>query len=203
MAVLNKDEALSWKTIFLDTSIIIDYLGPDDKGTPEINDRRIFTKYFIDNLIRKAEADNRKLEFVVSSITISELTRSIREGEDFISVYRNLFETISGVDVVYAAFTPMMAHNLNSRIHEYIPQAELNDFNKNLRDRLANDKVSNARQWIKDDYKIIATAMSTPKVDVVLSNDLRTFLEIANRMQIKAVPLIKSMWQLNLFDEVI
>lgn len=165
-----------WKSILLDTSVIIDYiLDPDRINNNDqwkkniINTHKLF-KYFEDTFT----TDSRR-QLYISAITVSEL----RKLPDGLNVFDFLSQLFNCSEIIFIDYTAEMA----VEIHNYISLP--NDVNINahlskLRKNLAQSGVYHASGWVSDDLKIASSAkFLKPKIDVVLTNDAKTFLPIA------------------------
>ena len=173
-----------WKTVLLDTSVIIDYItDPErivDNATRKnkiIDTHKLFT-YFDESSMA-----GKKRSLFISSITLAEL-RKIESETTIVEYLMNLFNTS---EVFCIDFSTEMAIPIHQHID--IPNDKhLNSFIKELSDDLNRTGVYHASGWVSDDLKIVATAKYfKTRIDAVLTGDTRSFLPLAERFEVPVV----------------
>jgi hypothetical protein len=184
-----------WKYVFLDTSVIVDYLqNPERHGkNPKVQFRIELTQ----KLIRTIAGDkNNRCLIYVSAISVAELLKLVRP-ENAIQEVALLFNTS---DVVFVDFTKSIANFLQRSLEQYLPDGQKHVFIKQLEKELNEKNIMNARQWISDDLKIAATASTIKKLDVVLTSDRKTFFPITEKLEIPCI--VTDDLPLDLFGEL-
>jgi predicted nucleic acid-binding protein len=158
--MLTNFSVLKSKGLFLDTSFILDIFSDSQnpKLSPDIKDRIESCKAILEkvNFINKSpsfpkkeneEKKKNKIPLFISTITIAELTH-INEQ----SALEAQAKLMQAADVTYVNFNYATASLIASK-------TMLNtNFLKQIRSDLQNHGVANARNWIKDDIKILACA---------------------------------------------
>ncbi len=185
-----------WKYIFLDTSVIIDFLQNPEKHTknPKVQKRIELTQKLINNL-GVSNNGNRCL-FYVSAVSLSELIKSSRP-ENIAQEVALIFNTS---DVVFIDFTKSIANFLQKSLENFLPDGQKHTFIKQLEKSLKEQNFNNARQWVSDDLKIAATASTIKKLDVLLTADRNTFFPIAEKLEIPC--LVTDDIPIDLFGEL-
>lgn len=185
-----------WKYVFLDTSVIIDFLQNSEKHAknPKVQKRIELTQKLINNL-GISNNGNRCL-FYVSAVSLSELIKSSRP-ENIAQEVALIFNTS---DVVFMDFTKSIANFLQRSLENFLPDGQKHTFIKQLEKVLNEQNVSNARQWVSDDLKIAATASTVKKLDALLTADRNTFFPIAEKLEIPC--LVTDEIPINLFGEL-
>ena len=170
-----------WKYIFLDTNIIIDLIT-----NPSVHNKNIPVKNRIENthklfsyLRNSTNQKSTDYIFYISAITISELTINIED--------ENLFQYISNLlnsnNVTFVDYTKNIAHNINRKIKDYLPSKDRKSFINELSKKV-DESPFNKRNWIIDDLKIASSAKFLKKLDVVISNDIKTFKPICEVLEL-------------------
>lgn len=185
-----------WKYVFLDTSVIIDFLQNSEKHAknPKVQKRIELTQKLINNL-GISNNGNRCL-FYVSAVSLSELIKSSRP-ENIAQEVALIFNTS---DVVFMDFTKSIANFLQRSLENFLPDGQKHTFIKQLEKVLNEQNVSNARQWVSDDLKIAATASTVKKLDALLTADRNTFFPIAEKLEIPC--LVTDDIPIDLFGEL-
>lgn len=171
-----------WVHIFLDTCIIIDLFVPMDRINqyPEaLKERIIKTK----KLFEFFKASGTSRTFYISAITVGELTKMASDVPND----EMLIELFSSGDVAFVDYTKDIALSINGKLNKYLPDTTINQYVKQKEKELNEQNVFQARQYIVDDLKIIASANYLPKIDVILTSDKNTFLPIAEKFELMAV----------------
>jgi hypothetical protein len=186
-----------WKYVFLDTSVIIDFLQNPERHTknPKVQERIKRTQKLI-NYLGNSNNGNRCV-FYISAVSLSELIKLSRP-ENIGQEVALIFNTS---DVVFMDFTKSIANRLQKSLEHFLPDGEKHKFIKKLEKSLNEQDVYNSRQWVSDDLKIAATAESTVrKLDVLLTGDRNTFFPIAEKLEIPC--LVTDDIPLDLFGEL-
>ena len=185
-----------WKYVFLDTSVIIDFLQNPEKHAknPIVQKRIALTQKLINNL--GASNNGSRCLFYVSAVSLSELIKSSRP-ENIAQEVALIFNTS---DVVFVDFTKNIANFLQRSLENYLPDGQKHTFIKQLEKELNDKNVYNARQWVSDDLKIAATASTVKKLDALLTADKNTFYPIAEKLEIPC--LVTEDIPLDLFGEL-
>lgn len=185
-----------WKYVFLDTSVIIDFLQNPEKHArnPQVQKRIVLTQKLINNL-GSSDKGNKCL-FYVSAVSLSELIKSSRPD----NIAQEIALIFNTSDVVFVDFTKNIANLLQRSLESYLPDGQKHILIKQLEKKLNVENVHNARQWVSDDLKIAATAHSVKKLDVLLTGDKRTFYPIAEKLGIPC--LVTDDIPLDMFGEL-
>jgi predicted nucleic acid-binding protein len=185
-----------WSHILLDTSVIIDYLNDANKikNNEKVKSRILSVQNFLNNILFKTKV---KKYLYVSAITIAELKNMSNK-----SVFRDLVRLFSASDVVVVSFSKQVAELLNAKMRDGVIGSELQQLNKSLERQLKESNVGMAREWIRDDLKIITTALTLPNLDVVLTSDYKTFTPIAHQLEVPCIDMNNPQFSLNLLGEI-
>ncbi len=171
-----------WSRVFLDTSVIIDYLkNPESQAkNPALQRRIIDTQALIKIITALDNEGNTKCRFYVSAITISELTRKSLSD----SVAQDIIQTFNSADVVFVDYTKTIANELQKSLANHLPEEHKREFLRELTKSRAEINSMNARAWVSDDLKIIASSKIVKGLDVILTADKQTFYPITEKMGI-------------------
>jgi len=172
-----------WKSIFVDTGIIIDYCkDPNRFEKNEQEKKRILTVHSLFDYFDKRKENGYNWKLYISAITISELTK----GKSNYSI-EELIELFNNPETTIINYSYKIAKNTLKKISEEDPNS-IKLF-KDLVNTLKNENSSiNARKWISDDLKIAMSALSlNSQIDAVLTNDRKTFLPIAKFLGINVI----------------
>lgn len=185
-----------WKYVFLDTSVIIDFLQNPEKHAknPDVQNRIILTKKLINNL--GVSSNGSKCLFYISAISLSELIKSSRP-ENIAQEVALIFNTS---DVVFMDFTKNIANFLQRSLENYLPDGQKHIFIRQLEKELKVKNMHNSRQWVSDDLKIVATASTVKKLDALLTADKNTMYPIAIKLEVPC--LITDDIPLNMFGDL-
>jgi len=170
---------VDWNNVLLDTSVILNYLKTG-RGTDEQSEKVRFTQRLINYLAAKHEDNkaSKACNFLISSISISEIKHLAKDEE----LVNRIVKALSTPNVEFLSFTRGIALHLNgmlgSLIHDTIAVNELAQSQGLFLDNLAM-----AREWISRDAMIIASAHFR-NVDVILTDDSKTFLTICEKIQV-------------------
>ncbi|AEE48909.1 type II toxin-antitoxin system VapC family toxin [Haliscomenobacter hydrossis] len=172
----------SWRTVFLDTSVIIDFWKDPSRFSKNPTEKKRIEN--IQNVIEFLSAQNEKCRIHISTISISEILKSDLTSK----MAHHLITTFSGSNVVFEEFTVDVAELIHSHILDYLPVGQVNQLIK----QKTTSGVSWGRQWVSDDLKILATALSIKsKLDAVLTSDTHVFAEVAKKMDLPFVDTVK------------
>tara|TARA_R110002096_G_scaffold352864_9_gene546093 strand:- start:1616 stop:2146 length:531 start_codon:yes stop_codon:yes gene_type:complete len=126
------------------------------------------------------EIKGKEYVFYISAITISELSVAI--DTDLLDI---LLILLNSGDITFVDFTKEIAFNLSRNIREQAPDYSINQILSHLEKELKGDnQITNTRNWIDNDFKIVSTAKSLRRLDVVLTADRRTFTPICQKLDI-------------------
>ena len=186
-----------WKYIFLDTSVIIDFLSDASRfdKNPEQKKRIELTHKLFEYFELTSIKEDRYV-FYVSAITISELTKKINDN----NIISEIIQMFSCADVTFVDFTKEIATQISKNIGTYLPNGNLNQLLSRLAKENNDNSIINARNWVTDDLKIIASAKYLKKLDVILTADKNTFIPIAEILELPV--LNTSKLQLDLFENI-
>lgn len=188
-----------WKYIFLDTSIIIDYLK-DAKiySKPENASERqriINVQKLFDDVLPK----NENLVLYVSAITLAEFIKSKRPD----NIISEILEIFYSYEVTIIDFTANIANALQKNLEEYLPLGQKYQFRAKMEEARKKAEPMHAQQWVADDLKIVATAHSRMQkgvLDVVLTSDIKTFIPFATKFELPC--LYSKDIPFDIFDEI-
>lgn len=185
-----------WQHIFIDTSVFVDYFSDPNRYEKNLPvKRRIEITHSVLKTLAEVELpENKKRCVYVSAITISEL-RKLPESDNV----NLLVETLMQHDVIFVDYTKRIATDLLNNLQKYLPDAKKFQFLSHLEKVLKVQNVASARQWIEDDMKIIACAKSLKRVDAILTSDTRTFLPIADAMELPCITMDESNFPQDIF----
>jgi hypothetical protein len=189
-----------WKHVFLDTSFIIDFLSdagnfdPNPKKKENIEVARMIME-------RLSSRDNKgRPHFYVTSITIGELRRF-----EIASIFRKIIDILSAGDVTFVPYRKEEAIEVNMIIEGYkklrAPKLSLKDMEKARKE----SGCINYREWISDDMKILSCAKvlhERKQLDVILTSDEKTFLPIAEFMELPCCLLNRTYFPPDLFGGI-
>ncbi len=184
--MLPKLPLADWQHILIDTSVLIDYFSDAQRyDKNQIVKQRIeLSKQVLDTLGEIPLPQGGKRNIYISSVTIAEL-RKLPSSE----TAELLVQTLIAHDVIFIDYTKRIATDLLLNLQHYLPDGKKYQFIAHLEKVLKQEGVASARQWIEDDLKIIACAKSIRKIDVVLTSDIRTFLPIAQAMEVPCIAM--------------
>ena len=190
-----------WKHVFLDTSFIIDYLSDAKKfdANPKKKENIEVSKLIMDCLSSKNS--NERPRFYVTSITIGELRRL-----DTASIFKKIAEVLSVGDVVFVPYGKEEAMEVNYIVEAYkkakAPELSLKDLEKAKKE----SGCINYRGWISDDMKILSCAKrlyDRKQLDVILTSDEKTFLPIANFLNLPCSVLNGNYFPGDIFGNIV
>jgi hypothetical protein len=196
----NNKKISEWKHVFLDTSFIIDYLSDSEKfdANPKKKENIEVSKMIMEYLSLKK--NNEKPQFYVTSITLGELRRL-----ETASIFKKIIEVLSAGDVIFVSYRKEEAIEVNNIIEKYkktkSPKLSLEDLGKARKE----SGCLNYRNWISDDMKILSCAKilyDRKQLDIILTSDEKTFLPIAEFLELPCCILNKRYLPRNLFGEI-
>lgn len=193
---------LQWKHIFLETSFIIDYTKDPNRffKQPLVKSRIECVKEII-SILEDRPLPNKKDNriYYISSITVGELMKLTNRNATNSVI--NLFSKPSH-NVRFVDYSTNIANLQNRKLEDYLPDGQKFQLISKLKKELDAENFMNARQWIIDDLKIAATAKSVKNLDVILTSDRKTFLPIAEKMQLPCLYMDKEKMNKDLFGEI-
>ena len=171
-----------WKYIFLDTSVIIDYLSDAAKFSknPPQKERIEKIQQLFDKILAEKED---KVIIYISAITLAELTKTNLPD----NITNEMIELFYFSDVMFVEFNAQTASLLQKDLEKYLGTGQKHQFLKELETVRRNEGTMSARQWVADDLKIVATAKTRSdldKLDVILTSDTKTFIPFAQKFQL-------------------
>jgi hypothetical protein len=187
-----------WRNIFLDTSVIVDYLQNPERHSknPVVQKRIINTQALIRSVTELDKENNTKCFLYVSAVTLAELMKTNRPD----NIAQEVAQIFNTADVVFVDFSRSIANWLQRSLESYLPDNHKYEFIRSLEKALSENHVMNARQWVSDDLKIAASAGSVKRLDVILTADRRTFYPIAEKLELPC--MVTDDIPLNLFGEI-
>jgi predicted nucleic acid-binding protein len=189
-----KNKIEDWEYIFMDTSIIIDLLVDPNRFNKDplkkeriLNTQKLF-EYFFDS--------GKSRTYYISAISIAELTRGNNTN-----ILDNLLQLFNNSAMTIVDFTKDIAIQISKNIKDYAPGYNINQLLAQLKKEIKDSQdVSNIRNWVNDDLKIVSTAKSLNKLDIILTADKKTFLPIAKKLKLPV--LQTNSLPKDLFDEI-
>lgn len=170
-----------WEHIMLDTSAIITYLyGVINQK----NERAVFAKRVIDDLISKKNNQSKNRQFYVSSITIAELYN--KSGD--VTKADKIVKMLNVKALTFMPFDNDIAEYMTGKYHSILGTDKLKDIAREL--NFPEHDLLLGRQWIEKDVMILGTA-DYLNCDAVLTMDKKTMLPIANKLDIYCAVLEK------------
>ena len=168
-----------WKYVFLDTSVIIDYLCDATKYAKNPPQQNRIEK--VQKLFDKILFEIKDLTFCISAITLAELNRGRLEDNIIVEMI-GLFGSVEFID-----FNASTAILLQKDVTKYLGEGKKNQFMAELAKTLKENSIMSARQWLLDDLKIVACAKirhNLGQLDVILTSDTKTFVPFAQKFQL-------------------
>jgi hypothetical protein len=190
-----------WKYILLDTSFIIDYLSDPERydANPVKKQNIEIAKKIMKQLSRK-----ESLHFYITSITLGELERLETK-----TVFKTILEVFSAGDVSVVSYGKNEALEMHGIIgghsgykHKQAPHRFRQDMEKARRE----SGCINHRGWVSDDMKILSCAKrlyDRKQLDIILTSDEKTFLPIADFLELPCRALNIKHFPLDMFGETI
>lgn len=172
----NLPQISEWKRIFVDTSFIIDSVR--DLSIIEPKDPKYSSIKNTHGLLDRIKGFGHEIKWITSSIVLSELSKF--ENKDAIDELQRIFNS---PEVEIVNFTPQEAMFIVKDMANYIEQKHVSRYVKELASDLAKSGVFNPKSYITNDALIIACAKSR-KVDVVLTSDEKSFVQIAKQVEL-------------------
>ncbi|MBP6721733.1 MAG: type II toxin-antitoxin system VapC family toxin [Bacteroidia bacterium] len=170
--------------ILLDTSILIYMLNPKKFGEPKDTIEAILT-----SLSNKPTKGNRKRTFIISSVTIMELSWL---AKDPALLMPDLAQILGASNVELTAFDDLAAFWLNNNLDHIAKQADKVAIAKAL--KLNDLSKKQSVEWITRDMMIVASAANSG-VDLVLTNDEGVKL-ICDQVKMFCVRAEKDFWHI-------
>ena len=195
-----KKKISDWIYILLDTSFIIDYLS--DPGKYKDNPVKKENIELAKQIMLLLSSDKRKVkpQFYISSITIGELKRLESD-----SIAKKIISCLSAGDVTFLSYGKTEAEILNKTVYDWKKQKQPKITQRQLEEDCRRNGCSNYRSWISDDMKILSSVKNQydhSKLDVILTSDEKTFLPIANMMELPCLVLKRENFPKTLFGEI-
>lgn len=107
----------------------------------------------------------------------------------------------SCADVTFVDFTKEIASQISKNISNYLPNGtHVNQLLAQFEKQINDNTIINSRNWVSDDLKIVVSAKYLKKLDVILTADKKTFLPIAELLELPVLNTAKL--QLDLFDNI-
>ncbi|WP_020600302.1 type II toxin-antitoxin system VapC family toxin [Spirosoma panaciterrae] len=188
-----------WRNIFLDTSVIIDFLQKPEKfGKNPPVQKRIEFVHQIMAILGSGNSGNGSRRFYVSAITVAELKHLQRPHttKDIVNIF-------NGADVMFIDFTKDIALLLNNSLEKNLSSDQIKQWKANLvAAKLSDDQHVSARQWISDDMKIIASVKAVKNIDVVLTCDHKTFKPITDRFEVPCLTMNEEEFPHDMFGAI-
>jgi hypothetical protein len=188
-----------WQHILIDTSILIDYFSDAERYNKDliVKKRIETTKSVINALANLDLPENKPRSIYISSVTIGELRKlPILDNAQLIA------EALIGMYVIFVDYSKKVATDLLFNLEKYLPDGKKFQFIAHLEKILKTEGVASARQWIEDDMKIAACAKSLKRIDAVLTSDVRTFLPIAELMELPCISMSEENFPKDMFGEL-
>ena len=197
---MNKKNIRDWKYILLDTSFIIDYLSDPERFTnnPKKKDNIELAKKIMDLL--SSELRETKPLFYVTSITLGELQKL-----ESASGARMILNIFNACDVSFLSYGKKEAEILGNTVLGWRKQKQPKVALKQIEEECKKNGISNFRLWISDDMKILSCAkvcFNHKRLDVILTSDEKTFLPIAEYMELPCMVVKKENFPTDLFGEL-
>jgi len=191
---------IEWQNIFLDTSFIIDFLSDPERfhKNPEVK-RRIEIAHRVMEILSDYDKDGNKSRrnFFISAVTLGELRKLSVEN-----LAKDLVLLFSTGDVTFVDYTKDIALLLQRSLENSLPAGQKHQFISFLEKELKARNYANARQWVSDDLKIVASAKSIKKLDVALTSDKNTFKLIADTLDIPCISMFMEDFEQDLFGDI-
>lgn len=190
-----------WKYILLDTSFIIDYLSDSSKcDSNPVKKENIELAKDIMNIL-SSNKRTIKPQFYVTSITVGELRRLETEP-----IAKKIIEILSAGDVTFLTYGKSEAEILNKTAYAWKKKKQPNVTQLQLENECKKNGCANFRGWISDDMKILSCVKNHhlhKKLDIILTSDEKTFLPIAEMMELPCVVLKKANFPTDLFGNIV
>ncbi len=197
--MLPKLPLAEWQHILIDTSILVDYFSDPNRHekNPIVKKRIEITKSVINALAEIELPEKKKRSVYVSSVTLGELRKLPQ-----IDNANLIVESLLGLDVVFIDYSKRVATDLLYNLEKYLPDSKKFQFLAHLEKVLKAENVASARQWIGDDMKIAACAKSLKRIDAVLTSDKRTFIPIADLMELPCIYMSEENFPKDIFGNL-
>jgi hypothetical protein len=169
---INEKTIIEWKTIMLDTSVIVSLFLSEN--TDSKDDRVLFIRELIDFLNNSSSGDGKPRKFLISTIVLTELLVKENDQEKI----KRILRVLNSSNVEFVDFDIETSLQFNHHLYPYLSKDILHEFAKEFGFK-SNDYMM-AREWINRDFMIIMSGVSN-NVDVILSADHRTFYPLANK----------------------
>lgn len=192
----------AWKRVFLDTSVIIDYLqgrnNQDKEYSNQLLGERINLTNKVFELMREQEISREeKMQFFISSISVAELLKLASND-----ARRELILLFNTSYIKFVDFTQDDAIKIKKVLNSRFENGEDFAFLKNLRNVVAQTNAHNPRSCVVDDLKIVASASNVKKLDIVLTSDWNSFQPIADIFSLPCLSMKKENFQSDLFGKI-
>lgn len=184
----------------LDTSFIIDFLSDPERfhKNPEVK-RRIEIAHRVMEILSAYDKEGNKSRrnFFISAVTLGELRKLSVEN-----LAKDLVFLFGAGDVTFVDYTKDIALLLQRSLEDSLPSGQKHQFISFLEKELKARNYANARQWVSDDLKIVASAKSVKRLDVVLTSDKNTFKLIADTLDVPCVSMFMEDFEQDLFGDI-
>lgn len=191
---------VEWQNIFLDTSFIIDFLSDPERfnKNPEVK-RRIEITHRVMEILSAYDKEGNKSRrnFFISAVTLGELRKLSVEN-----MAKDLVLLFSTGDVTFVDYTKDIALLLQRTLEDSLPSGQKHQFISFLEKELKARNYANARQWVSDDLKIVASAKFVKRLDVALTSDKNTFKLIADTLDVPCVSMFIEDFEQDLFGDI-
>jgi hypothetical protein len=163
-----------WERILLDTTALCSLFRSEN--TTEAHSQDVFVRRLIEWLNNKTASSGHERIFLVSAITIAELTTNEDDSEKIKRVMR----VLNSKNVEFIDFDLEVAMSFNLQLKKYLNSESLHKKAQEV--GFKTNDFAMAREWITKDYMIIMCGINNG-ADVILTADKNTFYPIAKDIQ--------------------
>ena len=165
----------NWRTILLDTTVIINALHALNGSQDEVCNLSLGLIRF---LSKNKTTKNQDRVFLVSAITISEILQN-NEGDE--KIVKKVVRAIDSKNVEIISFDERIAEYMKSNYHELLGVKNQNKIIPTL--NIDQRNFVQIREWITKDLMILATGHYS-EADVILTNDHKTMYELSKKVDV-------------------
>lgn len=188
----------SCQHILIDTSFIIDVLSDPDRYKKDVvTQERIELAHKVFEELSLPRPKELKCMFYISAVTIGELRKNIADN-----IAKDLVTLFHTGDITFIDYTKDIALLLNRSLEEALPDGQKYQLIRYHEELLRKGGFVNARQWVSDDLKIIASAKAIKGLDVILTSDRRTFKALADKLGVPCLSMFKEDLSFDLFGNL-